>query len=612
MTRAVAAREVISNRVPQTLPKSSIPIRDAALFFGLNETREMNVNFKSLIRAKVILSVLSRGNLVDCRNEGTPAPTVESLTKKRDDAQAELDLLMEDIESRGEVQTDEETTEIQNLLKTLELSDQQLQFANIREARNTAGNVKVNRLGFTGSAIGRDGVSSTGDGALIETDGNGEVNVDAWKNEADLGYENHSEFLTDVINAANNKPMSRQLEHLASLPNGEGYGGAEKGFRVPKAFINSCDDGCHMPGDAGLEAVRRKTQVLPMRMPTDESDPLAAVLTPMPIPMGSRSVYVPYLVSRDQRDGVYGGIEVTDMADGDCYERLSKMRFGGLQMQAKETYTLACFHKQTIEESMVSIEALFRNGSTIAQQRYKLRSLLRGSTTGHYQGVLDPKKNKALITIGRKNPGKCTVTHQDILNMKRHSWGYGGSFWGMSSEMESQLINMSIGLASTGNATIFTVNSVTGQGQLYGRPIVISDEFFGCCELCLINPSQIYFGQYQTSQFGRNPWLMWLCNRDLFRITEIQAARPSWECPMIQSACPIPKSPHICLGDEDHFPECDSIQGGPYRIKCDPCSGGGGCSDSGSTKTKAKAPAPAKASKAKAKAADEPSQADKS
>lgn len=528
----------------------------------------MNVNFAKRSRIEEIRNVLQRGNLFNVRNE---APTVESLKTKRDEAQAELDALLDDIDERGEVQTEDETSSIQNLTNSLTVLDQKLQRASIRKVRNEADNASALGAMFTGSTV-RAG--DTKNEAIIETDGDPKIEVDAWKNEADLGYEKYGDFLGEVIDFANGNKFSTRLQHLQSLPNGEGFAGKEQGFKVPAGLMNSCDTGCHMPGDSDLEAIRRPTQNMPVRIMNDESDPLASVLIPMNVPMASRDVRVPYLVSKDSRNGVYGNMEVTDLPDGECYERLSKFKFGALRMESKATYTLACFHRQTIDESMVSIESLFRNGSTIAQQRYKLRSMLRGSNTGHYQGVLDQKTNRSLITIGRKNPGKCTVTHQDILNMMEHAWGYSGSFWGVSSQMNTQLINMSIGLASAGNSTIYTYNPVTGQGQLYGRPVIVTNEFFGCCEICLINPSQIYHGTYQTAQFGRNPWLMWLCDKELFRITQIEAARPAWECPMIQKECPIPISPFVCLGDEDKFPECDEIQDGPYRIKCDPCSSG--------------------------------------
>ena len=520
----------------------------------------MSINFLASINAK-LQSILARSN-GSFRNE-VAVIDLKALNTERESIGAKIKTLEDEIEARDGLETEEETKTLENLDEQFVKLSQRIKRASRGNARNQLLNNKVDVLGRVGSVVSSTtNEAGGGSSVTIETDGDGDGNVtveNKWEEDPRLGYRNIGEFLNDVKELGQNAVASEKVRFLMNQDGGFTRG---DGLVIPRGFTNS---GSHMPGDAGTDALRPSPQTMPlMQMPVNDHDALFNAMTPTPIPMARSEVKVPFIRDKDRRHELFAGIMVTDRPDQAALENLSKMNFGKLEMKVGGTYTLACFHELLLAESAVSLLTLFTGNSNIAMQRTRIRYMLRGSSTQHFEGILTDG-NPSLITIGRETPG--TASYGDLLDMRNHCYGYGGSMWLASTTTLTQVERLNRALVNNGAPAIFSYSSENNSGILMGRPFIVSDDFQTADGLALINASHYYYGLYQSEKFGENPYLLWLEDKKIFKVTKREVGKVAWECPLIPELNNVPKSPFVILGAKDHFPECPEEGLKEYRIE---------------------------------------------
>ena len=494
------------------------------------------------------------------RNEATPVvvigQTVEDVKKLESDRDAAEKLMnsLEDIEVETGLDEDQQT-QYTNAVQNFDKLNKRIDIANRRASRtNSKSTSKLDLFGRMNNTP-----KKTDPVNVVEGEKPGEVKVVKEEDPTDK-WRNSGEMLRDIQTLYTKNEASDGIKHLM---NKEGAYSQEHGFLLPtnlsnRLLTNDCRSGAgtHTKQSPGMQAAAPAATVLPMQQgPMWDNAELGAALQTMPIPMQSPFIKMPYLVDKDHRSGVFGGIIATNKPDEACMKRLSEMKLGKCEMEVGGSYVLAKFHQLLLRDSPLALETLFRAGATQAFMNLKIENILYGSETGHYQGILDDKVNPALIEICRRGPK--SIHYQDILEMRKVAMGFNQMFWLTSTTGLCQLITLNKSLKTCGEDSIFQYNPLTNTGVLLGRPVIVSDDSAECDCLALINPSYYYEGTFQDEEFGENPWLMWLCDETLFKVTKRNVGKIGMECPVIPAKCPTPKSAFVKLSDRDRVPNCD-------------------------------------------------------
>lgn len=517
----------------------------------------MNNKLSSIGLALFTLVAACPEFILTLANEAAEPVSLEDQLKKK---KAEFKNLIETIDKGGQLQTEEQTKQIDELKNEIQILTQRRQ----REidAENIA-NVNFQGLmgiGNMGSAVAGDeneGGSREATGGAGGTEGEIVNHGPAWQNDPRLGYNHIGEYMLEIRNFCQNGTPTDKLKYV--MNQGDAGFSAEHGFATPRGFLNNPQNnsGVHTTTDAGSGGLLVQSQTLDQLFMLDgsEENALFGDMQTSRVPMAAPVVKVPYLRDKDHRHGLFGGVIVTDKPDTACLERLSRLNFGKLEMQVGGTYALGAFHELLLSTSPISLKMLFEQGVAKAMRWNQIENRLYGSQTGHYGGMFSPT-NPSLITIGRKNPGTGTIAHQDLLNMIIHCYGYGGAIWGASTDMITELWNLQLVIK---DREFFRFDVNTKTGVLFGRPIHFNDEFFDANALVLFNSGHYLEGQFQADEFGENPYLLWLCETKLFKVTRRDVGKSWWECPLVPKRTQKPKSPFIQLGDADNFPACPEL-----------------------------------------------------
>lgn len=507
-------------------------------------------------RTYIVIPSRPRG-LVSCTNE----LTVKDLDDQIDSKTKEYEALDKTITDRGDAETDEESEKLENLLTEIENLRAQKKRMLRNQRLNGSGRNLTNALGGQGSSVQNDD----------EKEGKVEVKGPAFLNDesGQLGFNSFGNYLTAIQDHAvgNNTDFNEQILFMQS---GENHFDAEVGYSVPRGFLNQGCDPCHTPDDESSGGMFRGTQEMNQLLMLDggQEDMLYRALNTSNLAMTRPDIKVPYMRDKDHRHGMFGGVYVTDKADQDCFTQLSKLNFGKLRLEVGPTYAMACFHNTLLRDSQISLVQLFRSGVSRALRFDAIEKILYGNSSGTHQGMFpdaDPTKNPALIRVGRKNVGGA-IHLDDLLSMRKHCYGYGGSQWWGSLDTFVQLFKLSLAAVAGGGAPIFTFNFNTGEGVLLGRPIYFTDEFVDCGGLYLFNAQHYLTSNFQGPEWASSAHVMWLCDKNLFRVATRTASANWWECPLIPRRCNSPKSPFICLGDSWHVPECPEFDPREYMI----------------------------------------------
>lgn len=366
------------------------------------------------------------------------------------------------------------------------------------------------------------GESRSGSGQEVlrpEPEGSLEVGRTRLEDDPRKGYRNAREFLTDVMAAAQGRPVARRASlQLLDLRRVTGQGeqraaGSDEqstfadpygGYLLPEAFT---------PSMLRLEP---------------ESDPIGG--RTRRIPMQATIVNIPARVDKDHTSSVSGGLTVGRSAES-VSKDASRMEFERIRLEVFSLFGMTYATEEILTDSPQSFVALISSGFQDEFNGHMVEERLNGTGVGQFLGIMN---SPAVVQVNKETgQAATTIVYENVIKMRARCWQYNNAVWLANHDCIPQLMVMNLAIG-TGGVPVWQPAQIGVQDHpdmLLGRPLIFTEY---CAtvgtvgDLVLVNWNEYLEGLYQPLQSAESIHVRFANHERAFKFWLRNAGAPWW------------------------------------------------------------------------------------
>lgn len=434
---------------------------------------------------------------------------LQDLGKAKADAEEKCRAIIAGAKAAGRELTDDEETQTDTLLTQAE------EIAGVIKKRNAQATklAKLDSLS-TGDTSTR---SSFAPAASIE------VGEPRWKSDPNHGFASAVDYFKAVADAGLGRANAETLERLSTAGSDElsGSNDAYGGFLIPRGVM------------AGLMGL------------TPEEDPIGAAVTN--IPMTSPAIDVQALTDKDHTSSVAAGVQVYRTSETTT-GTASRPKLEQVSFRAHELIGVGFATNQLIQDSPISVAALFQQQFTRAYTSRLINERLRGTGVGQFEGVLNAP---SLVSVTKETgQAAATFTYENAVNMYARQYNKGRAIWLMNHDVFPALAKMNQTVGTAGVPAWIPSAREGVPNTLFGRPVYFSEypSALGTVgDVLFCDWAEYYEATRQGLTSAESVHVRFLENENCFRVTARNDGRTLWRSALTPFKGSNTLSPFVAL-----------------------------------------------------------------